>query len=81
MSQIEEWIRLPVGFRSYLFLLLYGVFRFLVEFVRLPDPQLGYLLFGWVTMGQILSTPMIIWGAWGVVACWKWNVKKTVWRY
>ncbi|MDN5870507.1 MAG: prolipoprotein diacylglyceryl transferase [Nitrococcus sp.] len=47
---------------SGLFLLCYGVFRFLVEFVRMPDPQLGYLAFGWVTMGQVLSAPMIIAG-------------------
>lgn len=42
-----------------LFLLCYGVFRFLVEFVRVPDENRGYLLLDWVTMGQILSTPMI----------------------
>ncbi|WP_372964935.1 prolipoprotein diacylglyceryl transferase [Marinobacter sp.] len=48
---------------SGLFLLCYGIFRFLVEFVRLPDAQLGYLAFGWVTMGQVLSLPMIIAGA------------------
>lgn len=47
---------------SGLFLLGYGVFRFLVEFVRVPDENRGYLLFGWVTMGQILSTPMIVAG-------------------
>jgi phosphatidylglycerol---prolipoprotein diacylglyceryl transferase len=47
---------------SGVFLLGYGVFRFLVEFVRVPDENRGYLLFGWVTMGQILSTPMIIAG-------------------
>jgi len=47
---------------SGLFLTLYGSFRFLVEFVRLPDPQLGYLAFGWVTMGQVLSVPMIALG-------------------
>jgi phosphatidylglycerol:prolipoprotein diacylglycerol transferase len=47
-----------------LFLLLYGVFRFLVEFVRVPDENRGYLLFDWMTMGQILSLPMIILGAW-----------------
>ncbi len=46
-----------------LFLLCYGVFRFLVEFVRVPDEARGYLLFDWVTMGQILSTPMIAGGA------------------
>jgi phosphatidylglycerol:prolipoprotein diacylglycerol transferase len=49
---------------SGLFLLCYGVFRFAVEFVRVPDANRGYLLFDWVTMGQILSLPMIIAGAW-----------------
>ncbi len=45
---------------SGLFLLGYGVFRFIVEFVRIPDPQYGYIAFGWLTMGQILCLPMII---------------------
>lgn len=48
---------------SGLFLLCYGVFRFGVEFVRQPDLQLGYLAFDWLTMGQILSTPLIVGGA------------------
>ncbi|MGA7800764.1 MAG: prolipoprotein diacylglyceryl transferase [Gammaproteobacteria bacterium] len=48
---------------SGMFLLCYGIFRFTIEFVRLPDPQLGYLAFGWVTMGQVLSFPMILIGA------------------
>ena len=47
---------------SGLFLLTYGCFRFLVEFVRLPDLDLGYLALGWVTMGQVLSLPMIVAG-------------------
>jgi phosphatidylglycerol---prolipoprotein diacylglyceryl transferase len=47
---------------SGLFLLLYGIFRFLVEFVRVPDPQIGYLAWGWLTMGQLLSLPMILAG-------------------
>ena len=48
-----------------LFALLYGCFRFLVEFVRVPDAQLGYLAFGWLTMGQLLSLPLIVLGlAW-----------------
>ena len=45
-----------------LFLLCYGLFRFMVEFVRVPDENRGYLLLNWVTMGQILSTPMILAG-------------------
>lgn len=48
---------------SGMFLLLYAIFRFAVEFVRVPDPQLGYILWGWLTMGQILSIPMFIFGA------------------
>ena len=52
----------PVMAVSGLFLLAYGVVRFLVELVRQPDPQLGYLAFNWLTMGQILSLPMLIGG-------------------
>lgn len=48
---------------SGLFLIGYGVFRFLVEFWRLPDEQIGYLAFGWVTMGQMLTLPMLVAGA------------------
>jgi len=47
---------------SGLFLACYGVFRFIVEFVRVPDENRGYMLFDWMTMGQILSTPMILIG-------------------
>ncbi len=47
---------------SAMFLLWYGVFRFWVEFYRVPDAHLDYLALGWVTMGQILSAPMIIAG-------------------
>jgi phosphatidylglycerol:prolipoprotein diacylglycerol transferase len=51
------------GAVSGLFLLGYGVFRFMIEFVRVPDPQYGYLAFNWLTMGQVLSLPMILLGA------------------
>ncbi len=47
---------------SGLFALCYGIFRFIVEFVRVPDAQLGYLAFDWLTMGQVLCIPMIIGG-------------------
>jgi phosphatidylglycerol:prolipoprotein diacylglycerol transferase len=47
---------------SGLFLLCYGIFRFLVEFVRQPDAQLGFIAFGWLTMGHLLSLPMIVLG-------------------
>ncbi|MCW8806765.1 MAG: prolipoprotein diacylglyceryl transferase [Rhodanobacter sp.] len=49
---------------SGLFALMYGCFRIAVEFVRLPDPQLGYLAYGWVTMGQLQSLPLIVVGVW-----------------
>lgn len=48
---------------SGLFLLLYGCFRWAVEFVRTPDEQIGYLAFGWLTMGQVLCIPMLAAGA------------------
>lgn len=44
---------------SGVFALTYGLFRFAVEFVRQPDPQLGYLAWGWLTMGQVLSLPLV----------------------
>lgn len=45
-----------------LFLLLYGTFRFIVEFFREPDAHIMFDLFGWMTRGQILSLPMIALG-------------------
>jgi phosphatidylglycerol:prolipoprotein diacylglycerol transferase len=53
----------PVMAPTGLALFFYGGFRFFVEFFRLPDAHLGYLAFDWVTMGQILSLPMIMIGA------------------
>ena len=53
-----RWRLAPAG----LFLALYGLFRFLVEFVRVPDADIGYVAFGWLTMGQILSLPVLIAG-------------------
>ncbi len=47
---------------SGLFALLYGCFRFFIEFYREPDAQLGYLAWNWLTMGQVLTLPLIIFG-------------------
>ena len=47
---------------SSLFLIFYGIFRFIIEFVRAPDSHIGYLAFDWLTMGQLLSIPMILIG-------------------
>jgi phosphatidylglycerol:prolipoprotein diacylglycerol transferase len=48
----------PHGSLLALFLILYGTFRWLIEFFREPDPQLGLLLFG-MSMGQLLCAAMI----------------------
>jgi phosphatidylglycerol:prolipoprotein diacylglycerol transferase len=47
---------------SGLFLIGYGLFRSITEFFRMPDQHLGFILFDWVTMGQLLSIPMILFG-------------------
>tara|TARA_B100000579_G_scaffold60556_1_gene44041 strand:+ start:1854 stop:2639 length:786 start_codon:yes stop_codon:yes gene_type:complete len=52
----------PKMHSSALFLITYGIFRFFIEFYRIPDAHLNYLAFGWVTMGQVLTAPMIIIG-------------------
>ncbi len=52
----------PRGAVGGLFLLLYGCFRFSVEFVREPDSHIGFDILGWMTRGQMLSLPMILAG-------------------
>ncbi|MGB1800935.1 MAG: prolipoprotein diacylglyceryl transferase [Gammaproteobacteria bacterium] len=52
----------PLKAISGLFLTGYGFFRFMVEFVRVPDQHIGYLAFDWLTMGMVLSLPMIVFG-------------------
>ena len=47
---------------SGLYLICYGVFRFGVEFVRVPDDHIGFLAMNWLTMGHLLSFPMIVIG-------------------
>ncbi len=56
---------------SGLFLVGYGSFRFLVEFTRNPDAQLGFIAFGWLTMGQALSLPMVVAG--GAMMWWAYH--------
>jgi len=60
---------------SGMFALFYGIFRFIVEFVRVPDAQLGYIAFGWLTMGQLLCVPMIVGGIF--LIWWAYNRKPT----
>ena len=52
------------------FISIYGIMRIIGEFFREPDPQLGFL-WGGLTMGMLLSVPMIIAGALIIVAAWR----------
>lgn len=54
------------GFVAGAFVTGYALSRIFVEFFREPDPQLGYLLGGWLTMGMILSLPMLAAGIWAM---------------
>lgn len=52
----------PLMATSGVFLIVYGIGRIAIEFVREPDANIGYLAWGWLTMGQVLSTPMVLLG-------------------
>ena len=54
------------GFVAGAFVTGYGLSRIFVEFFREPDQQLGYLAGDWLTMGMILSTPMVLAGVWAI---------------
>lgn len=58
----RRWASLREGCTAALFLILYGLFRFLVEFTRQPDEQIGFVAFGWLTMGQLLSVGLLLFG-------------------
>ncbi|MCX8996569.1 prolipoprotein diacylglyceryl transferase [Rhizobiaceae bacterium BDR2-2] len=54
------------GFTAGLFVSLYAASRIFVEFFREPDEQIGYLAGNWLTMGMILSLPMLAAGIWAM---------------
>ncbi len=54
----------PAGAVAGVFLIGYAVFRFIVEFFREPDLHMGFVAFDWMTMGQLLSVPMLVLGLW-----------------
>lgn len=60
---------------SGLFALCYGCFRIFVEFFRQPDPQLGFVAFGWLSQGQLLSIPLVIVGI--IMLCGAYAQKKS----
>ena len=66
-------LRHRVGLISGTFLAGYAVFRAIVELVREPDEQIG-ILFGWITMGQLLSLPVFAFGIYLVVRSKSWVV-------
>lgn len=67
----------PAASVSGMFMIWYGIFRFLVEFVRQPDAHIGFIAWGWLTKGQLLSFPMIFIGLALVYFAYKNNAKKT----
>ena len=69
----REFIKVP-GLISGLFLIFYSIFRFIIEFVRVPDEQLGYMIFN-LTMGQIISVVFLLFGSYLIVTKYE-NKKK-----
>jgi len=61
---------------SAMFILLYGLFRFICEYFRQPDEPIGYVAFGWMTEGQLLCIPMILFGLLLLVVAYAKNTKK-----
>jgi phosphatidylglycerol:prolipoprotein diacylglycerol transferase len=60
---LKTWKNRRDGHIAAAFIMSYAVFRFLVEFTREPDKQLGFIAFGWLTMGQLLSAAIGLAGA------------------
>jgi phosphatidylglycerol:prolipoprotein diacylglycerol transferase len=65
MTHKMKALRQP-GVVAGIFVCGYALSRIFVEFFREPDPQLGYLAFGWLTMGMVLSLPMFLIGLWAI---------------
>ena len=63
------------GLTSGLFLIFYSIFRFIIEFFRVPDSQLGYLIFN-LTMGQIISLIFLLIGVYLIII--KYEIKKEI---
>lgn len=59
---VKSWQNRRDGQIGAVFVIGYGIIRFCVEFTREPDPQLGYIAFGWLTMGQLLSAIIAVAG-------------------
>ena len=68
----KGFMKIP-GFISGLFLVIYSMFRFIIEFFRVPDEQLGYLFLN-LTMGQIISFIFLLIGIYIIII--KHEIKK-----
>lgn len=66
MTHQAKALRRP-GTVAGVFVCGYALSRIFVEFFREPDAQLGYLAFGWLTMGMVLSLPMFLIGVWAIL--------------
>ena len=66
-----SWRPRPRYAVSGIFALCYGTFRFTTEFFREPDAHLGYIAFDWLTMGQLLSVPLILVGVFLLVLAYR----------
>jgi phosphatidylglycerol---prolipoprotein diacylglyceryl transferase len=66
LSHSRFKLRAP-GFIAGAFVVIYGLSRIAVELVREPDAQLGFLAGGWLTMGMLLSVPMVLAGVWAML--------------
>jgi phosphatidylglycerol:prolipoprotein diacylglycerol transferase len=60
-THVKLVLRQP-GTAAGIFGIGYALSRIFVEFFRLPDSHIGYLAFGWLTMGMVLSVPILIAG-------------------
>lgn len=61
---------------SAVFLIFYGLFRIINEFFRQPDTQIGFIAFGWLTKGQLLSLPMLLIGIFLLIYAYKTDKQK-----
>jgi phosphatidylglycerol:prolipoprotein diacylglycerol transferase len=68
----------PAASVSGMFMICYGIFRILVEFVREPDAHIGFIAWGWLTKGQLLSVPMIFIGIAFIVYAYRYNKQDAV---
>ncbi len=66
LSHTRFKLRTP-GFIAGAFVAGYGLCRILAEFFREPDVQIGYLAGNWLTMGMMLSLPMVLAGLWAML--------------